>query len=503
MNKAIKIFSIVEDTAQFDKSFKGLQKTEDKKYISIYTDPFRTVPLYVSKNESGLFIFSDLLVYQQSYRKNDEIDEVGFWETLLFGTPLWTRTIYKDIKQIPGACKIIINKDTLEYRIERYWEYNISEDTSIKTIEDAAEGLNVHLTRIFGKMDTSKMYYMGLSGGLDSRLSLAYLTKGISNENLKLFTFGFDERILEYQYAQEIANAIGYENVMFHKLSPEIYKEALEYMPKGSCGQLGISHAHLLSFFKNVKLGKGLQISNYYSDALFGYATKLPKSMDNNFTSSYYYKRLQTYSFLKRDLEDVISDDISKISSGFETSSNYSSLDEYIYVTERHAKFHMHLAWLQSQFVETLTPYADLELFKYMISVPLKYREQKIILDQIFKLYFSNTGLDKTSQISSRFSLRFSSLEDWSQFKIINVANGALRKITNGRIQIFNKFQTEEHERLLFSHFRNDLRSATEFFMQSGLLDSNSKKFFDHLPFRAIDSDMRYNLISMHSLINS
>ena len=42
---------------------------------------------------------------------------------------------------------------------------------------------------------------MGMIGGMDSRITLTFLSKYVPKENLELFTYGFDERLLEYKYA--------------------------------------------------------------------------------------------------------------------------------------------------------------------------------------------------------------------------------------------------------------------------------------------------------------
>lgn len=497
----IHIISSIACKTVFDINHKGLHKIEDENYLTIFSDLFRSVPLYVYEDHLGIWLFSDFENFYEHHHFDQEIDEVGFWETILYGTPLWSRTLYKKIKQLPSASKIVINKRSLKFDIERYWKFDIQEDTMIKSIGEAAEGLNSHLNRIFSAFDVGKTYFMGLSGGLDSRLSLAYLSSRLPKENLNLFTFGFDERILEYKYSRSVANALGYENVSFHRMLPCFYREALEYMPIKSCGQIAISHCHILSFLKNVKLEGGLHISNFYSDALLGYATKLPKSDPIEYDSAYYFKKLHSYRFLNSKVIDAISNDIYEITSGFNGSSNYSSIDEYIYITERNSKFHMNLAWLHSQFVETISPYADVELFKFMISVPLKYREQKIIIDEIFNLFFPKLKMENTGQISSRFALRFSTPLDWYKFRLINFINGILRKGTQGHLQLFNKFQTEEHERLLFTCFNKDLKSATKKFVDLNLMSSDSKKYFDRLPFRGVEADMRFSILSMNKLI--
>jgi hypothetical protein len=483
-----------------DINHKGLQKLEDDDHLTVFSDQFRSVPLYIFEDRTEICLFSDFESFQKHHQFDREIDEVGFWETVLFGTPLWSRTVFKKIKQLPSASKLIINKRLHKFHIERYWHFNIHEDDSIKSKSEAAAGLHAQLSRIFDAFGGDNTYCMGLSGGIDSRLSLAYLSSRVPHEKIKLFTFGFDKRILEYQYAQTVANALGIDDVVFHRMYPQLYREALEYMPIKTCGHIAISHCHIVSFLQSILSEGRLQISNYYSDAVFGYSARLPKTRIGVNDSSY-FKKLHSYRYLNPTVVEAISDDICLIASGFDESSNYSSIDEYIYVTERHSKFHMNLAYLQSQFVETVTPYADIELWKFMISVPLKYREQKILLDEIFDVFYPKLGMKNIGQMSSRYASRFSKRKDWYEFRLINLANGLLRIGTRGQLQLLNKFQTEEPERLLFTCFHEDLKAATKRFVDLGLMNSAAKAYFDRLPLRAVGADARYTLLSLDRLI--
>ena len=52
----------------------------------------------------------------------------------------------------------------------------------------------------------------------------------------------------------------------------------------------------------------------------------------------------------------------------------------------------------------------------------------------------------------------------------INRMNAILGPLTKGRLQVFNKYQTEEQERLLYSEFLPQLRAATTRFVDLGLM---------------------------------
>jgi hypothetical protein len=395
-----------------------------------------------------------------------------------------------------------INKASGKFEINRYWSFDISEDKSIKNITDAAAQLNHHLNRIFDAFDVSSDYCMGLSGGMDSRLSLSYLSQRIQKEKIKLFTFGFDSRILEYSYARAVSESLQMGDVQFHKLDAFHYREALDYLPLQSVGHVAINHSHITSFLRRFSGECGTQISNYYSDAIFGYAAQSSKIFllagEDNYSA-----KLNTVKFISADIKDEIKSDISKVLDEYNENSNYSSKNEYLYVTERNPKFHLNLAYCQSLIVPTQTPYADVDLLKFMISVPLAYREQKVILDEVFKMYFPSVGATNIEQISSRFSSRFTSYADWFIFRYLNASNGIFRVLSGGTFQLFNKYQTEEQERLLFSHFRHELRSATDKFTSLGILNATAKQYYDRLSLRATGADSRFALISLGRLIDA
>jgi hypothetical protein len=76
-----------------------------------------------------------------------------------------------------------------------------------------------------------------------------------------------------------------------------------------------------------------------------------------------------------------------------------------------------------------------------------------------------------------------------------------LRLLSRGKIQIFNKYQTEEHEKLLYSDFKNELHSATTKLLVLGILSMTQKKEFDKLPIRSAGISERYSLISIAKIL--
>ena len=507
----MKLLFDYDKTELFDINKNGIQLIDHGDTIEIYNDPFRTVPLFITKNKSDeLIIFSEFKDYYDFDLVDRSVDEAGFWEIVIFGSGLWTRTLYKNVEQMPSATCITINKKSEKYNIARYWHYEIKEDESIQSIEQAADGMYEILDNIFSTLDKKQLYLMGMSGGLDSRITLAFLAKHIPKNNIKLFTFGFDENILEYVYAKEVANSLEVDTPYFHQLTATSYKEALNYLPSLSGGQISINHCHILDYFRKNKFTNFQHITTYFSDAVFGYDCTYPKKFED-IQFNYYAKTLSNNKHISPAIKEVITNDSLKIFAGYDAGTNFSTLDEFKYVTERNQKFHMLLASLQGRYVETDFIYANIRLLRYCISMPIEYRQNKIVVDTLLDKYFKDISSSSLNNISSRdakssttsfqWGSKFASLFNWHFFRIINRANSLLRVLTRGKVQILNKYQTEEHERLLYADFRCDLHAATAKFLALGILSADHKKELDKLPIRSAGVAERYALISLAKII--
>ena len=280
-------------------------------------------------------------------------------------------------------------------------------------------------------------------------------------------------------------------------------------MPSLSGGQISITHCHILDYFIKNKIADYQHISTYFSDAIFGYECTYPK-IEKDIQSNYYAKMVSNKN-ISSEIKKIITDDSLKIFSGFNVESNFSSLDEFKYLTERNQKFHIFLASLQGKWVPTELIYANVTLLKYCLSLPTKYRQQKNIIDVLLNKYFKNISSRDFKNISSRdfknsttrfqWSNQFSGLFNWHLFRTLNRINSLLRVITIGKAQFLNKYQTEEHERLLYNTFRNDLHSATAKFLSMGILTAEQKIEFDKLPIRNTGIGERFTLISLAKII--
>ncbi|MCG3733171.1 asparagine synthase-related protein [Vibrio cincinnatiensis] len=495
------------DTALYEKTYyeiakksKGLIVIKNESGIKILNDSFCSIPLYYFKKSGKVFITTE--PYDYPLASTNHIDEAGLWECILFGSSLWNRTLFKGLYQFPSASELAVcNEDHL---LSRYWDFNYSEDNSLNNENTLIEALDDKLTNIFSRLPETQ-YLMGISGGLDSRLSAAYLDKANKAHLVNTFTYCSTKHSLDYQLSQQVCAQFGLAAPSLHILNENAYRSTLDFLPKYTCGQIGIQHAHICSVLSNHKeIGSYTQLSNYFSDALFGYECSGGKS--DNISEDTLRRTLNAATHLSPFIRDEIMEDINKIYSEFNPEANYSSLDEYKYVTERNQKFHMNLAFQQSRFVDTVLPYATYELLEFMMSVPLHFRNRKHILDLLF-----TSGVVKKPNMQDISSKHFISGNEFSSqglnplikkidFKLQNVLSALTAKLTLGRAIFPNKYHTESHVNMLH-RFSDELEASCSRLKDMGVFSSEQYYLFNQVPIKSAGVSERFQLISIDHLI--
>ena len=411
--------------------------------VEVINDPFGSVPLFICARAGLVLIDSDF-----SFVKDVDvtIDVAGCYEVLMYEAGLFDRTPFREIKQMPAASRASINLVTGEISIEPHWDYCITMDETVKTDEDAIDRVWARLSEIYGGYDSAR-YLMGLSGGLDSRLSLYCLASANRLEKIDSFTFGHDQSIKDYTLAVETCKRLGVDVPVFYKLDESTYRDSMR-LPLISGGNIGAIHGHIYWSLGRMSLSESTLISNYYSDAVMGYDcrptdTDIPEESD-------YFKRLKENIWnASSEVYNVIEEDLWKIIHRRSMPDNYSGYNEFIYITERNPKFHMQLSYLYSKLIDVETPFADYELLRDVISLRKEIRYYKRIERMIL-----NHKLGGYEDISSmRYAGHDPSEAGWTEkmkydigfarMKLLNRANSALAAVSGGRMQIPNPYITE------------------------------------------------------------
>lgn len=491
--KSITVLSLLHDSHKIYPSstsdeiamhVNGIVIYEGNDYIKIFTDPFRTIPLFYCEYE-GIFICSDIRsCLKLSYDGN--IDVTGFWELIKYGICIGNRTLYKKVKQIPGASYLKVKKETFEYNIIEYWNYCIPANPTIFSMGYAIKHLDDLLNSTIKRnisVSNYDNYIMGLSGGLDSRLSLNYLSQHLGLENLYLFTFGADKKTLEYQYAKQVSELCNLSTPVFCKLIDQTYIDSINGLSTQTAGHINLIHGHIsysLTHYFN-KTYNACQISNYFSDAIFGYSCINPREDlrvgFNNMKHEILGDKVIP-SKIRYNIIDDLKIVFNRCHGEIRESNNYSSFFEYFYMAEKNIKLHSYLMHNQSSILPTLAPYTDVDLVKFMISIPIEFRRGKDIVAELIDTVSIFKG-KRIGDISSRDFNRATNKLDWFsfygfKFRSVNRINIILDILTSGKLRLNNKQLTEDIQGVYHRVFRKKMKQANRFLVERGVLNEAS-----------------------------
>ena len=181
-------------------------KKEEK--LTIANDKLGLYPMYIYKQGEELFFSSDMdfLIMQSKF----EINHDALAEFFNYGYTLSNKTLLKDIINLePGA---ILKFQKGEYKIQKYFSFEVKKIRD-KPDEYYIEKLNKAIEDSIVRRVTSDEIMMDLSGGLDTRLILAYLLKHPVNITATT-TYTKSEYERDLVYSKEIAKAYNIKQII-------------------------------------------------------------------------------------------------------------------------------------------------------------------------------------------------------------------------------------------------------------------------------------------------
>lgn len=176
---------LVNDISDFDLSidktlpacdgeFAAASWDRDRKSLTIATDRFGLSPIFFTQR-SGCFLFSGSLHALLEAHDSLELDDAALKELLTIGYPLGNKTIWRGIERVPPASRLTISADGL--RIEKYWQLRFGPPFQAGEDELLGEMDRLLHLAVSSRCAENKSVGIGLSGGLDSRVLAAYLSR--------------------------------------------------------------------------------------------------------------------------------------------------------------------------------------------------------------------------------------------------------------------------------------------------------------------------------------
>ena len=458
-----------------DDSFHGVKITLCGGNLVVKNDFFCTIPLYHYCDETFFYISSDpdLIINEHLL----EFDHVGVWESILLGGCIYDRSLFLGLKQLPALHLITVDGVSVTVRRDDDLVFKANNDESP---EEIIAKIDNRLEEIFKSLN-DKNYSMGVSGGLDSRLSLLYLKNSQHKYSIQPFTYCATMNSLEFKLAKSLCDSLDVEQPVPYKIKTSCYFDCAEQLINKSGGQIGRHHSHILSFYSQLPESKRsnlTQISNYYTDAIFGWATERTVSSKEDSWTQF----IKQNDIITSDIKVQILDDIQKVMMRFTKGQNFSCADEFKYVFERNQKFHLNLAFQQNRYCQTILPFCDYKLLKLAFSLPFKYRAGKKLSDLIIAKKHS-LELGNISSRQMRADGSFSAQNGISkvlknlQFKFSNILTYLCSLISAGYIVYPNKFQTEAHYNLYHKmKSRGCFKKSVNILIQHNLINKEQSR---------------------------
>lgn len=180
-----------------------------KERLVLIRDRLGIKPLFYRVNNNGLVFGSEIKSIKASSFFDNELDNQALSEYAWYGNSFESKTIYKNIKNLPPGNWLIFEKNNLI--IEKYWEleewFNLPKFDGSKS--DCIEQLNYNLNKSVKRHYSADVpVSLFLSGGVDSS-AIAIASNLLDNEN-KAYTAVFENNNSKSDYSNSInvANAL-------------------------------------------------------------------------------------------------------------------------------------------------------------------------------------------------------------------------------------------------------------------------------------------------------
>lgn len=387
------------------------------KKLFIARDRYGIKPVYYFY-KSGEFIFGSeikSILQHPSYSVSVSLKALN--EYFSFQNIFSDLTLFEGIKLLPPAHTLTLRaNDKNSLRIERYWDYDFSEDSSL-TEEDCLNEVERLFEQAVNRQLISDVEVGSyLSGGMDSGSVTCIAARNF--KNLKTFTCGFD-------LSSASGLELGYDERQKAEYLSNMYKtEHYEIILKA--GDMERVMHDLIWQLEDLRVGQSYP--NYYisrlaskfvkvvlagsgGDELFaGYPWRYYRAVVNDDRQHYqdkyykYWQRLIPDSFkprfynpdiypevLKHQTKDVFIDVLNKFGKEVKTPEDYVNLSLYFESkTFLHGLLVIEDKLSMAHSLETRVPFLDNDLVDFAMKVPIHYKLKN--LSEVIRINENETG---------------------------------------------------------------------------------------------------------------
>jgi len=239
--------------------------------LLLVNDRLGLFPLYYAQANGGLMFASGvraLLVDKSLPRK---IDHTAIAEMLTFDHLLHQRTLLEDVHLFPQGS--ILTFQNSQLGIRRYYEIRYANPYALRSEADFIdEYLHLLKQAMSRQAVTDRPSGLLLSGGLDSRILMAFLGEFIPRDRLFTFTWGIPG-CDDARSAKELAAKAGFQH-QFFELRPDWLLEKGEEAIRLTDGMGNIINLHALAALDRETEFAKVLYKGFLGDAMMGFALR-------------------------------------------------------------------------------------------------------------------------------------------------------------------------------------------------------------------------------------
>ena len=207
-----------------------------KKRLLLSRDRFGKKPLYY-RADGRSFVFASELTALLAHRQvKRSVSHLSLKKYFAYGYIPEPRTLYKGIEKLSSASNLVLDLETLQMRVHRYWRFKLEPFERIPDdpVRDWGERIRELLDRaVRRRLVADVPVGVFLSGGIDSSAVTAFAARAAGADRLKTFSIGFEEKSFDESDAAARAAALfGTE----HRNRTLSMKRSAQLMPEIAAG---------------------------------------------------------------------------------------------------------------------------------------------------------------------------------------------------------------------------------------------------------------------------
>ena len=354
---------------EFRGSFSGLVYDKQSDCLQIYTDHIGSKQVFYSQTNKGFCFGSEINFLTEFYKNNNiqySLDISGAYLLLTFGFMLEDYTLFKEFKKLkPGHYLKFQNgkiKNIQYYRLNNTPNYNLSEEEIVNNIDAL---FRQAVKRAFEKDNEYGYKHLAdLSAGLDSRMTTWVAHDLGYSENIVNVTFSQTNYWDEFT-PKAISNELKHDWI-FKSLDNGSCLKLLEPVVKitsGGAFYFGNSHGKSVLDLINTQLF-GITHSGQIGDVIIGtFYSSLDMNKPFTLSDGVYSKVLLNRLNLGMLKDTYENEEIFKFYGRAFTGANQGLLTS-------------------QEFLETFSPFYEIEFMNFCLTIPLELRFGHYIYDK-------------------------------------------------------------------------------------------------------------------------